>query len=210
MKPYNILSVTLIITAILFQIYPLQILFASYNPGSQVQTDWNQGDSLAFDYIKNKPAASVPQVQADWSEGSTTLSDFVKNKPSAPAFSTSTRSITTSTGSSGFLVSSSRLAFVSYSISISTTATIGSSGAGYVVLEVSPTNSSSPSSWYSIGSQCRNDQTVSLAIVLQSTQTVGCSLSGFIPVGYYVKLRSVTVGGSPTFSFVAGSEVLLQ
>lgn len=45
-----------------------------------VQADWEQSDSTALDFIKNKPTIT-PQVQADWDEDDSTALDFIKNKP---------------------------------------------------------------------------------------------------------------------------------
>ena len=47
----------------------------------QVQVDWNQNDSEAVDYIKNKPTIPSTQVQADWNQTTSTGSDYIKNKP---------------------------------------------------------------------------------------------------------------------------------
>lgn len=48
--------------------------------GSSVQSDWNQTDTTASDYIKNKPTISE-QVQADWNQTNATAKDYIKNKP---------------------------------------------------------------------------------------------------------------------------------
>ena len=48
--------------------------------GSSVQSDWNQTDTTAKDYIKNKPTISE-QVQADWNQTNATAKDYIKNKP---------------------------------------------------------------------------------------------------------------------------------
>ena len=71
-------------------------------PAAQVQSDWNQTNSQAVDFIKNKPSlASVatsgnyadlnnkptipnPQVQSDWSQSNSNAVDYIKNKPSIP------------------------------------------------------------------------------------------------------------------------------
>ena len=76
---------------------------------AQVQSDWNQSDNTAVDYIKNKPtipAAQVnadwnavsgvaeilnkptipaAQVQSDWNQSDNTAVDYIKNKPTIPA-----------------------------------------------------------------------------------------------------------------------------
>ena len=76
-------------------------------PAAQVQSDWDQSDNQAVDFIKNKPTlASVAtsgdyddlsnkptipaaQVQSDWSQSDNTQVDYIKNKPSLAAVATS-------------------------------------------------------------------------------------------------------------------------
>lgn len=44
------------------------------------QSDWNQTDTTAGDYIKNKPTISA-QIQTDWNQNDSTATDFIKNRP---------------------------------------------------------------------------------------------------------------------------------
>lgn len=53
-------------------------------PAAQVQSDWEQDDSTAVDFIKNKPTIPAAQVQADWNQSDNTAADFIKNKPVNP------------------------------------------------------------------------------------------------------------------------------
>lgn len=71
--------------------------------GSAVQSDWNQSDSTADDYIKNKPSLAtvatsgsyddlddkptIPaaQVQSNWNESDTSSKAYIQNKPTIPA-----------------------------------------------------------------------------------------------------------------------------
>ena len=46
-----------------------------------VQADWNQSNSSADDYIKNKPTIPDPQVQSDWNQTNSAAVDYIKNKP---------------------------------------------------------------------------------------------------------------------------------
>ena len=48
-----------------------------------VQADWNQSDSSADDYIKNKPTIPAAQVNADWNANSGVAQ--ILNKPTIPA-----------------------------------------------------------------------------------------------------------------------------
>jgi hypothetical protein len=50
-------------------------------PNQQIQADWNQADTTALDYIKNKPTIPQAPVQADYNETVTTELDYIKNKP---------------------------------------------------------------------------------------------------------------------------------
>jgi len=80
---------------------------------AQVQSDWNQTNTQAVDYIKNKPqnlvqdasyvhtdnnftnadkskldgiaAGAEVNVQADWNQSDNTADDYIKNKPTIPA-----------------------------------------------------------------------------------------------------------------------------
>lgn len=46
-----------------------------------VQPDWNQSDSTADDFIKNKPTVPAAQIQSDWNQTDNTKKDYIKNKP---------------------------------------------------------------------------------------------------------------------------------
>ena len=52
---------------------------------TQAQSDWNQSDSTAADYIKNKPTIPDAQVQSDWNQDNTQAKDYIKNRPNIPA-----------------------------------------------------------------------------------------------------------------------------
>lgn len=47
---------------------------------SQVQADWNQTNTSAVDYIKNKPTIPSSQVQADWNQNNSASTDYIKNR----------------------------------------------------------------------------------------------------------------------------------
>lgn len=128
--------------------------------------------------------------------------------PSLSFNNTPARSIVTGTGATGFQPSSTRNTFASYNITITSTATIAGNASGTVVLEVAPTNSATPSDWLEV-SRLTNGQSLSLALTLQSVQTIAGHLSGIVPAGYYVKVRSINNAGTPTYSYNSGLEVLL-
>lgn len=59
---------------------PKEYLPDDIGGGSSVQSDWNQTDSTASDYIKNKPTISE-QVQVDWNQTNIHDKSYIKNKP---------------------------------------------------------------------------------------------------------------------------------
>jgi len=50
-------------------------------PAAQVQSDWNQTDTAAVDFIENKPTIPAAQIQSDWDQTDTAALDFIQNKP---------------------------------------------------------------------------------------------------------------------------------
>ena len=50
-------------------------------PYTQQQADWNQVDTTAPDYIKNKPTIPAAQVQANWNETNSSSKAYIQNKP---------------------------------------------------------------------------------------------------------------------------------
>lgn len=166
----------------------------------------------------NKPISTATQtaLNAKFDTPTGTTAEYVRGDgtlatlPTVAAWSFNnapSRSLTTGTGATGFQVSSTRNADVTYSGTVTTTATIGGSSAGYIALEIAPTNSTTPSAWIEIA-RCGNSQTITLAIALQSVQGVSCGVTGSIPAGYYAKLRQVTTAGTPSFSLISQQEVL--
>lgn len=51
-------------------------------PAAQIQSDWNQTNASAKDYIKNKPNIPAAQVQSNWTETNTSSKAYIQNKPS--------------------------------------------------------------------------------------------------------------------------------
>lgn len=119
------------------------------------------------------------------------------------------RSLTTSTGATGFQPSSTKDTWVMYSIKVTTTASIASGQEGYVVIETASTNSSTAGDWTATPGVCGNGQTYTLAIALQGVQPVYCEVIDVVHAGDYIKLRQVNISGTPTMTIVGQKEVQL-
>lgn len=114
---------------------------------------------------------------------------------------------TVAAAGNGWQLSASRDSLASYSVTISTTTTIGGPAAGYVVLEVCATNSATAANWQEVA-RASNSQTATVALALQLITVNGSTVVGMVPAGYYVRLRSVSSSGSPSFAYLSGQEVL--
>jgi hypothetical protein len=115
---------------------------------------------------------------------------------------------TVAAAANGTQLSSTRAAIMDYSVTLVSTATIAGSANGYVILEICSTNSTTAGDWAEIG-RVSNGQAVSLAITLQSISTGGGQVGGILPAGYYRRLRSVNVSGTPSYTYNSGQEVLM-
>lgn len=203
-------------------------------PAAQLQSDWNEANTGLLDYIKNKPtltSGTVTSVVAGTglSGGTITSTGTISlpNTGTAGTYSTVTtdtqgrvtagtnrswnnapaRSIVTGTGATGFQPSSTKDTLIKYGIKVVSTASIASGQEGYVTLEIAATNSATPSDWVNMGLDCGNGQTYSLAIALQGIQPTYCEVSGTVPAGWYAKLRSINVTGTPTYTYLGGQEM---
>lgn len=70
--------------------YQTQIIstntYIRVNAQPRRQADWNQNDTNAVDFIKNKPEIQQ-QIQSDWSQTNSSSVDYIKNKPTIPDIS---------------------------------------------------------------------------------------------------------------------------
>lgn len=105
-----------------------------------------------------------------------------------------------------FQVSATRDAWVSYSVQITVTASIGGGQNGDVILEIAS------DSGFTANVQTLSisglGQTYTLAVAIQGVQPQTCVVTGYVPAGYYARLRTVNNTGAPAFAYRAGQEVL--
>ena len=116
--------------------------------------------------------------------------------------------VSVANAANGYQISPTRNVFVNYVVTVGVTATIAASSSGTVVLEIAATNSSTPGDWTEI-SRFTNGQSLSLAVALQSVQTIAGNLNAMIPAGYYVRQRTINNSGTPSFTAGVQQEVLL-
>ena len=105
-----------------------------------------------------------------------------------------------------FQISSTQDAFVSYSVDISSTLSLTTGQTGTVFLEYSDNNTCSTNT--KEASRFVNGNTGTLTIGLNLTQNVTGTLTGMVPAGKYVQIRTANTSGTPTFTYRSAQEVL--
>lgn len=174
---------------------------------TEVQADWSQSNSAQNNYIKNKPTVPSGQVQSDWN--AVTGLGVVLNKPTIPSVVRTTTTDTISlvgTGATGTQVDAAKDSTVRYNVSTSTTSTIGGPGTSLVALKICATNNATEGSWTTVAT-LENDQTITLAVILNSLQTVKGQLCADVPAGWYRKLVNSGTG-THTETFVFGQKTI--
>lgn len=151
--------------------------------------------------------AAIPaaQVSSDWNAVSGIAQ--ILNKPSIPSIPSRSQSSATRSLNSAFQVSSTRDSMVCYSVQIQVTASIAGGQNGDVILEMA-SNSAFTTNVQTLAASGLG-QTYTLAVALQGVQPQTQPVFGFVPAGYYVRLRTVNNTGTPTFTYRYGQETLL-
>lgn len=103
--------------------------------------------------------------------------------------------------STSFQPSTQRMAIVTYNVSITNAATLVLGNSGQVILETSPDNAT----WTTISTGASS---MGSGILVTSISTV--TVMAFVPRGYYVRIRTVNITGTPTYSSPSGVEVLFN
>ncbi len=181
----------------------------------QVQTDWNAVSGIG--QLLNKPTFAAVATTGAYSSltGTPTLATVattgayadLSGKPTIPTIVPPTQSQPSRTLNTIFQLSTTRAAMVSYSVQITVTATIAGGQNGDVILEIA--SDAGFTTNVQTVAIAGNGQVYTLAIALQGVQPTTNVLSGFVPIGYYVRLRTVNNTGTPGYSIRAQQEALL-
>lgn len=96
---------------------------------------------------------------------------------------------------------------ISLGVQLSCNLSLSGGQSGYVELEISANGTTG---WSVIGGQRVSGSNIgSLTIGLNTTQITGAPLEYDIPLGYYYRMISTNVTGTPTYSFIGGSYRIL-
>jgi hypothetical protein len=96
-------------------------------------------------------------------------------------------------------ISTTRNAIVSYTVLITSAATLVAGSTGQAIIETSPNNST----WTSMQT---GQFGIASGLLITSTNTV--TVTAFVPRGYWMRVRSNNVIGTPSYGSAIGIEVL--
>jgi len=112
--------------------------------------------------------------------------------------------IVTRTFNTAYIPSATRDIMASYSLNITSTLSLAGGQSGTINLQISKDNGAVDP--YKTVATATNNNTGTLTVGLNTSQSQTTCLAAFIPQGYYVKL---VTSGTSTFSYVSGQELQL-
>jgi hypothetical protein len=150
---------------------------------------------------------STGPAGADGAQGPIGLTGATGPAGAAAVVPTRTQASVTRTLGAIFQPNATRDVLGMYTVQMTTSASIASGQNGEVILEVA-SNATFTANVQTVGI-AGNSQTYTLAVALLGVQIVSGQVSGMIPAGYYARLRTVAVTGTPTFTYRTGQEITL-
>lgn len=109
-------------------------------------------------------------------------------------------------GATGTQISATKDSTVRCTVSTSSTSTIGGPSTSLVALKICSTNNATEGSWTTVAT-FESDQTITLAVALQSIQVVKGQLCADLPAAWYVKLVNSGTG-THTETFISGQQTI--
>lgn len=174
----------------------------NYAPGTGTVTSITAGTGLSGGTITTSGTISLPSTGTAGSySGVTTDAQGRVTSGTIRSQAGATRSLNTA-----FQISSSRDANVQYAVQTTITASIAGGQDGDVFLDIASDSGFTANVQSLDVAPC--SQTYTLAIALQGVQKCAAQVRGFVPAGYYARIRTVNNTGTPAYLFRLGQEVL--
>lgn len=172
----------------------------NYAVNTGTVTSITAGTGLSGGTITTSGTISMPNVGTAGSYNGTVTTDAQGRVTTGTnrSYTNPTRSLNTS-----FQISTTQDTLVSYAVDITVAALILAGTAGRVYLEYANDTG------FTSGVTTVTSAGSSTGGVLNITNVNTANLSGVIPAGKFVRLRTANVTGTPTFGFISSQEVLL-
>lgn len=183
----------------------------NYAPGTGTVTSVTAGTGLSGGTITTSGTVSMPNTgtAGTYANVTTDAQGRVTSGTTLSINDAPGRALVTTTASTGFQVSATRIAQVCYEGSVSTTSTIGGPSSASVFLETADTNSVTPGDWTTKATQTYSNN-ITLAIVLNQVQGNNWSFCRFIPAGKFVRIRSGSVTGTASVTINSNQQEVLH
>lgn len=174
----------------------------NYAPGTGTVTSVTAGTGLSGGSITTSGTISMPNTGTAGSySGITTDAQGRVTAGTVRSQSAATRSLNTV-----FQISSTRDAVVQYAVQTTITASIAGGQDGDVFLDIASDSGFTANVQSLDVAPC--SQTYTLAVALQGVQKCAAQVRGFVPAGYYARIRTVSNTGTPAFAYRLSQEVL--
>lgn len=171
--------------------------------GDYTTSQVTEGSNLYYTDERAQDAAAAMLVAGTGLTG--TYNDPANTYTFAAPRTTSALSLSlVGTGATGTQISATKDSTIRCTVSTSTTSTIGGPSTSVVVLKICATNNATEGSWTTVAT-FESDQTITLAIALQSIQIVKGQLCADVPAGWYAKLVNSGTG-THAESFISGQQ----
>lgn len=171
-------------------------------------THWKMALPNFIDYWEsNNPGMTISNIVSPYIMPTGTTTEYIRGDGTFATFPTRSQASSTRSLNSAFQVSTTRDSFVNYSVDIATSVSISGGEVGTVHLEIAD-DSGFTTNVQQIGRES-SGSTGTFVLGLAIDQTGTASLSGFVPAGKYVRIRTADTTGTPTFTYQVGQEVLM-
>jgi|EndMetStandDraft_5_1072996.scaffolds.fasta_scaffold18960_2 hypothetical protein len=179
-----------------------QLFLDTTNEDLYICFDNSDQNALVWRVVPRTDQVPASQAQSDWTQTNAGSPGYILNKFPARSQTPALRNLNV-----GFQVNATRDALVNYSIDILCVLSLTAGETGTLFLEIA----SDPDFNTNLQELARfvNGNAGTLSIGLNLTQNCTGTVSGFVPAGYYVRLRTFNLIGSPTFAYRSGQEILL-
>lgn len=145
-------------------------------------------------------------LQADYTQATGTSPEYVKNKPTLFSFAPTISSVAAGARNfnQAYQISTTRYAEAKMSAQAACTLNLTTGTSAEIFMEWSADGSTG----WTLAGKLAGANTGSLTIGLNSTQISGGQLNTMLQPGYYWRMRTNNVTGTPTYTFNGGQEVL--
>lgn len=163
--------------------------------------------SIPTQYTDEMAQDAVGNILSGSSGSSVSYNDAANTITISSPRATSSLSLSlVGTGATGTQINATKDSLIKLNVSTSTTSTIGGPSTSLVSLKICATDNVTEGSWTTVAT-LENDQTITLAIALNSIQVMKGQLIADVPAGWFAKLVNSGTG-THSEAFISGQQTI--